>query len=352
MARTTKIRNVVLDEVSFVGKGDNPEAHVLLLKMKKDPTEESIVKLGKEYKGEKQEIVLKKWLEDNPTLIQKDDGDAVTFDEIKNDQELRNKLWDMCYTLESSISSIAMDDTVPDKTAMISQSVDQFKAAITAITKGGNEMPELKKAKEELAKAQEQVTTLTKSVEDITKENGTLKADLEKAKKDMKDMEDMKDGGADEDVEDANGNKVKKSVIFKSLPAAIQKEMEDNRKAIAKMQDDNLTREYISKAAGVELVGAASEIGPLLKTIAKTDVATADKVYDLFKTAQERIKEGDLLKEKGAGGGEGASALDKLNKRAAEYKAANAGVSIEKAFNIVFDTEHDLRKAYIEETRR
>jgi hypothetical protein len=351
MATINRLRNVKLNEISFVGKGDNPEAHVLLLKIKADPKGASIVALGKEYKGGKQDDVLKKWLTDNATLVSKDDGDAVTFADIQADKDLRDKVWQMCYTLEDSLSSIVHDDTVTDKTAMISQSIDQFKAAITAITKGEEDMPLVKMTKER-DEALEKNVTLTKTVTDLTTEVETLKAMSAEDKKKMKDMEDAKDGGADDTEEGPDGKKIKKSDIMKSLPESIQKEMKENREAIAKMQDNERTREYVGKAASCLLVGPADSVGDLLKTIAKHDPATADKVLELFKTANERIKEGDLLKETGKDAGDtGATAHDKIMAKAQVLKKTRPELSIEKAYTEVFDTDTDLRKQYEDERK-
>lgn len=333
----TRLRSVKLDEISFVGKGDNPEAHVLLLKMKKDPSV-SFVKLGKEYKNQElYNSLLKTWLADNSQLVTKEDGEACTFDDIMQDKALREQVWNLCWTLEDSLSSIIHDDTVADKTAMIQQSIDQFKAAITAITKGEPDMPELKKAKEDLAKAQETIAALEKEKGVLTEEVTSLKAAC--SDKDKK-MDEMKKS-SEEDP------------IFKGMPDAAVALIKEQRADIEKMKDENLTREYIGKAAAVDLIGPAAEIGPLLKTIAKHDSGSADKVFELFKTAQTRIAEGDLLKEKGTSGEtSGNTALDMLNKKAEEYVKEHPEVSKAKAFTIVYDTEHDLRKQYIEETRK
>lgn len=332
MARKQRLSNVSLDEISFVGKGDNPEAHIILMKGK--PEVHPLHKLTKTDPTEAKDKLLKEWFESGFRL----EKDALTFQQIQDNKEIKDKVWQMVWTLEDSISSIMCDEDVADKATMIQQSVDEFKTAITPITKGEKDMSvELKKAQDELKAAQEQVATLTKSVEDITKENETLKADC--AAKDKK-AEEMAAQMKKEDGEDP---------IYKGLPEAVVKKMKDDSARIEKMEDDNLNREYISKAAAVELVGKAEEIGPMLKTIAKTDPTLADKLFGILKTADARIKEGDLLKEKGAGGGGGeVTAYDKLQKKAQEYKAANSGVTIEKAFTIVFDAAEnaDLRKQY------
>jgi hypothetical protein len=323
----TSIRNVKLDEVSFVGKGDNPEAHIILLKKKPE-----VHPLHKESKDTPVDNLLKQWFETGFRL----EKDALTFQQIQDNREIKDKVWGMVWTLEDSISSIMCDDDVADKAAMIQQSVDEFKAAITPITKGEQDMNvELKKAQDDLAAAQ---VELTKAQEEMA----TLKAAC--ASKD-EEAEKLKTQMKKEEGEDP---------IYKGLPEAVVAIMKSDRERISKMEDENLNREYISKAAAVEHVGSAVEIGPLLKTIAKFDTATADKVFDLLKTADARIKEGDLLKEHGKEDVEaGNTPLAKLNKKATDYKAAHPEVSFEKAFTIVFDAPEndDLRKQYSNESR-
>lgn len=336
MAKINRLRGVRLNEISFVGKGDNPEANVLLLKMKQEP-DASIVHAGKECKGKKQEAALKKWLEENAGLVKKDDGDALTFEDIQNDKMLRDQVWGMCWTLEDSLGSILRDDSVTDKTAMIQQSIDQFKAAITAITKGEKTMDvELKKAQDELKAEQEKTAALEKQVETVTKENEALKASV--AGKDEEIAKLKKPEGEDD--------------IYKGLPEGVVKKMKEDSATIAKMQDNELTREYVGKAASVSLVGPTDTVGDLLKSIAKTDPALADKVYEIFKTANERIKEGDLLKESGKDdkGATGTTAHEKILAKAEELRKSRPELTIEKAYTEIFDTDAELRKQY--ETER
>lgn len=240
MAR--RLRSVKLDEISFVGKGDNPEAHVLLLKVKQDQPEVNNDKKGDSNMDEK----LKKELEDKIAALEKEKADLILEKE----------------TLEKACS-------------------EKDKALDEAKAKG------------------------VKKEEDI----------------------------------------------YKGLPEAVLKEMEDNRARIAKMEDDNITREYVAKAAEVTLVGKADEIGDMLKTVAKIDAALADKILTVFKTAQARIKEGNLLKEVGkeTGGDSGTSAYDKIIAKAAELRKATPALTEAQAFTKVYDSDADLREQYLKE---
>ena len=333
MAR--KLRSVKLDEISFVGKGDNPEAHVLLLKIKADPTESSILKAGKDSPSDE---VLKVWVEANPSYFVKDDGEAVTFAEIAQDRELRDKIWSMCYMLEESLGSIVRDDSCTDKASKIQSSIDEFKAAVTAITKGENEMtPEeiaaLKKAKEDA----------DANIAELTKELDTLKACAADDKKKMDALEaaKLKKEADEEDV-------------LKGLPEAIVKEIKENRDRISKMEDEASTREYVAKAAEVTLIGKADEVGDLLKSIAKHSTDLAGKVFGLFQTASARIAEGDLLKEAGKNTNDdstGATAYDKIVAKAAELRKSHPELTEAKAFTKVYDEDTELRTAYLNERK-
>jgi hypothetical protein len=89
-----------------------------------------------------------------------------------------------------------------------------------------------------------------------------------------------------------------------------------------------------------------------LKTIAKHDPKAAGQVLDLFKTANARISEGDLLKEKGDNTNTGsATAYDKLVAKAADLRKSNPALSDAQAFTKAYDTEHDLRAQYEDERK-
>jgi len=327
MAR--RLRSVKLDEISFVGKGDNPEAHILLLKMKKDPTEASISECPKIYKDDEgKKDLLTKWFA-NTKLFKEDE--AVTFNELIQDRKLRDEIWNLVWTLEESLGSIVRDSDVADKTAMIQESIDQFKTAITNIAKGDSNMDE--KLKKEM---EDKLADLEKQNADLIKE----KADLEKAcsEKD-KELESMKAGVKKEDD------------VYKGLPESVMKEIEDNRARIAKMEDDNLTREFVAKAAEVNLVGKADEVGDMLKAIAKTDSALADKVLGVLKTAHARINESGLFTEIGKENPSGAvtSAYDKIAAKAAELRKTSPALTEAQAFTKVYDSDSELREQYLKE---
>lgn len=334
----SKLRNVKLNEISFVGKGDNPEADVVLLKMR--PKGDGSILKGKDESVEVQNSALEKWMNGNRSLLTKDDGEAMTFEELANDRELRDKLWQMCYMLEDSLSSITHDDSVTDKASLIQTSIEQFKTAVTNLTKGEETMDA--KLKKEL---EDKVTELEKSNAELTATVETLKADATCPECGAS----IKKGSCEKGC-----GKVKKSDdedIYKGLPEGIVKKMKEDSTTIAKMQDESLTREFVAKAAEVTLVGKADVVGDVLKSIAKHSTVLANQVLDLFKTASARIAEGDLLKEAGSSnsGSTTVTAYDKIVAKAVELRKACPELSEAKAFTKVYDSDEELRTAYLKE---
>jgi len=63
--------------------------------------------------------------------IAKADGEAESYAEVSAEEELMSKLWKMFWNLQDALMSIIKDDTVTDKVAPITQSIDQFKGDFT-----------------------------------------------------------------------------------------------------------------------------------------------------------------------------------------------------------------------------
>jgi hypothetical protein len=343
MARTKgpthKLSGVQLNEISLVGAGDNPEAHVLLLKIKADDGKNAVTSFSKAYKGGKQDAALKKWFDGAGAILK----DAMTFQQIIDNQEIKSKVWTLVYTLEDSISSIMNDSDVTDKASMIQQSVDEFKAAITPIAKGGVEMPaELKK----------QLEATEAKVLKLEGEKTALETEVASLKAAPKVGEKCPTCGATSTKKSDDIDKSQLSeAVLKRLDAQ-DAEIEKNRKENEVLKEAELSREYIAKGVEVAAVGAGDEIGTLLKSIAKLDSTLAGKVFDVLKSADAKIRTGGLFIEIGKESGtEGAKAYDKIVAKAAELRKTCPELSDAQAFTKVYDTDHELRKQHIAETR-
>lgn len=100
----SKLKDLQVTKVDFVDAGANPEANIVLFKRKEEIA-----------KG----------------------AEATTFGEKMVERQLRrtcDEIWDYCYALEESLTSILRDQDVPveNKPTLMSQSYSEFAAAVTA----------------------------------------------------------------------------------------------------------------------------------------------------------------------------------------------------------------------------
>lgn len=338
MART-KLKNVKLNEVSFVGKGDNKGAHILLVK--NHPSK--IVALGKEYKGKDKAALLKEWIEEETSKVDTlfKEEEVALFADLLSDKTIRDQVWSMVWMLEDSICNIMCDESGKDKGTLIATTVDQFKEAITSLTKnnpeGGEE--DMKKTVEELEK---ELEVVTKERDDLKKANETLTGEKSALEKER---DDLKKAQAPEDNIDKS-----------ALPENVRKHLEEqerinkeNADAIALMKEEAITKDCESIAKEIPSISAEGvDVVKTLATLKKSHPDLFKSVHGLLKTADARIKEGGLFKEKGAGSDPnvGATAYDQLVAKAKALQGATPGLSFEKAFDKVYGQEHDLRKQY------
>ena len=107
-----KLSKVELEEVSFVGAGDNPEAHVVLLK---------------EKVPEKVKEVIKCFV----------DKEMKTFNEIVMEQKVIDMLYEYKWAWSDAFWSIIDDEEVTDKKGAVAQVTEEFLTALNNITKKG-----------------------------------------------------------------------------------------------------------------------------------------------------------------------------------------------------------------------
>lgn len=180
-----------------------------------------------------------------------------------------------------------------------------------------------------------EVDDLTKSVEDLTEE----KATVEKA------LADAEANGLIVKSEDEQRN----ALLAKADPAVralIEKAEKDAKDAseIAKAERDaRLTREYISKAQSLPMLGESAEnLGGLLRRVSESlspeDAATVEKV---LKTANEQIAKGNLFTEFGSGGGS-VTVSKSAEAAAAEIRKANPELTEDMALAKAYETNPDL----------
>ena len=340
-APKTRLKNVALNEVSFVDAGDNPEAHILLLKMKPGPVE-SVANLRKDYKGDRVEV-LQGWAKARPQAITKEV--AAMFNEILQNQTIRNKIWDMVWSLEDSISSIMGDDKVTSKGEVIAQTVDQFRESITALTKGEGTMPaELKKQLEE---AQNKVKQLEDDNKALTTKNTELEGSITNLTEEVNKLK------GDKGTADTTIDKSKLSPEVAAFIEKQEKESEQNRQMIEKMQDETLTATMVAKAAAIPHIGESAELTKTLKKLHKMDPEVGEAVFGLLKKADAAIRHSKLLAETGeeSTSEDGTTAVDLINKEASELVKANPSMTHEAAFAQVYRTNTELAKRYRRENK-
>lgn len=144
----TKLKDLEVNEVSLVDAGANQHAHVKLYKRHdpkapagEQPPQEQPAKSGLRKLFSAIGKALNVSQEDIDSAVS-DIEKADTFAEKMEERKLRrisDEIWDVCFALESSLSSIIHDDDVVDRAGMMNQSVDEFTKTIkTLITSWAN----------------------------------------------------------------------------------------------------------------------------------------------------------------------------------------------------------------------
>lgn len=130
--KTTKLTNLKLTSVDLVQRGANPDADICLFKSAgadDDQQEERIIKrLFELFKN----TFTSSTAEDDKTITDAVEKDAVTFGEIKTSQETLDSLWKYIRAFDDSISSISHDNEIDSsvKAEMLETSLTQFCTAI------------------------------------------------------------------------------------------------------------------------------------------------------------------------------------------------------------------------------
>lgn len=399
MAKKCNLKDIILDEVSVVGKGANGKAKIMLMKgMTKreggedfpasafayvpDPEKPSTWKLrlwdslsekattaqvgravaamGKGFRGNKVSIpdadiagvkkkVLAAWLKVNSGKTREDAPDVIkifkfmdegkTFDEIMDKREFQDKVWDMVWMFEDSVRSIMNDENVENKAEMINESASQFQSKLITLLKGEN-MGDLEKVTKERDTLQGQCDTFTKEVDDLKKKLAEAVAKLADLNK-KNDVE-KKDDDINKD----------------ELPEGIRKRFEylekkdkDNQEMISKLLEEKENNVFIKKAAVFKnLTVVPDEFGPLLNKISKAlPEGDFEKLMAVFTSANEVIGKGKLFEEEGTAGDTGGDALKKMDTLASEIMKADPTITKEKAFIKVMEQNPELYNQYLDE---
>lgn len=395
MSKKNRIFDIVLDEVSLVDKGANQGAHVILMKRDEafnkqatkreegedfpakafayvpDPEKPStwklrlwdsiaeketaaqvgraVAALGPGFRGQRVQIpsedlpavknkVLAAWLKvnegktraDAPAALTK--SEAVSFMELMQLKEIREKLFDIVCTFEQASSSILHDDELPaaEKKDKLVESAAQFQAALGQLSKSQKEV-NMDKQKELEARNAE-----------LEASNADLQKQLDEVKKKL------------EAFEKSSGHKKSTDPLAKameSLPENVRKSIEDLQNSnkelsadVQKMREDADKKFWKSKAETIS-IGKMDDTTELLQKIAKHDVDLADQVYDILAKASAAVEESKSLFDEIGKQGSSDSAYGKLMAKAREM-AEKDGITVDQAFSKVYTMDHELRKQY------
>lgn len=213
---------------------------------------------------------------------------------------------------------------------------------------------------EEVKKQMDELVELNKQLlaqnEELKKSNAQLQSDVD-------DLLAKGEDGAECKMEDGSsgmmkGGKCVAKIDKAAVPESVQKvldaqaeEIKKSRDTIAKLQEKEELREWVSKAASYpNLPIKAEELGPILKSAAGIMSPEHFKELDrVLKAGDAACKELTKMTGNRGGGGE-ETAYDKLS-GLAKQEQEKSGVTFEKAFEKVSKQHPDLMKKHGEEQR-
>lgn len=255
----TKLTHLDVNEVSMVDAGANQHAHVMLYKNRdgkvpedteqQEPAKSGLRKLfsaiGKALNVSQEDV------DSAMDSIEK----ADTFSQKMEERKLRrisDEIWDVCYALESSLSSIMRDEEVADKAGMMNQSVDEFTVAIKVLITSwaAGKSAQIAKSADGITveHMQETAERLEGMIEKAS--GGQAKAGREEPKEEPKGKDTLPDGTVED--ESAKGGKTQKN-LEGGIPD--MKFNEANMTAADKLAFEYLKKNYGIDDGGVEGAG-------------------------------------------------------------------------------------------------
>ena len=242
----TKLKDLKITSTDLVEQGANPDAHIRLFKRRDapeaDPPPETLLQKAI---AALQAVFGKHNHADNDSSVAKD---AKTFDEEMERERLRRvscQMWDFCYALSDSLSSIIFDGekSEDDKRGMMNTSLDEFAETLrNAIPMwAAGDKVEIEGDGNVVAKSAAQQAAMDELLGRYAKAEGDGEGD------DPEEDDDGQDDPEDGDVAAGKGNNTKKSATGQ------QKEETDTMKIDkSKMTPEELASlEAIEKKYGV-----------------------------------------------------------------------------------------------------
>ena len=339
----TKLTDIDVEEVSFVDKGANKGAKILLFKAGEPPTLETVV-----TKYAEQMIIGK--------AVSFDDALATleAFEEVREIEQEFNRMFE---ALHRSINSVIADPEISAKRKQIEGRVKQFldevkqrakvaKAADNDLTRsdaGNTNREDTHMTPQELEKKfgdqETKITELTKRAEAAEQKLVTAEAEVKKAKE---------TANTDPDAE------LKKKLA--ALPEDVRKQFEDVRKDNTDLRkrvdaaEDAVQIAEFTKRAAAEistLPGTVEAKARVLRLVSKFEEADQKAAFEMLKAGEQHAKL--VLAEKGATGTVEGSAYTELEKKAREIAKAE-NVTFEKGLDLATERHPELYRQYKAET--
>ncbi len=365
----SKLKDLKITKVDFVEAGANPEANILLFKSKEgEPGEEPIDK-GQEG-GEKEDGIVKKFLSAIAKALGVGDekvGEALeeiskgyeasTFGEKMEERKKRrvtSEIWDVCFALEESMSSIILDNEAAEKQELLETSLDQFAEALKELIPNwaaGQETKKISKAATEMTKerlevvkeARQKLDDIIAKAEPEPKEPEEEPGAVEKNQESKGDEEDMKidkskltaeelemleaiekKAGIAEEPETKEPEGLEKGLegtgqepegeeedIYKGLHPAVKEELTRLRKAADAAED----RELMEVAKKYEIIGKkADELVPVFKTLKAAGGDAYNQMIAVLDGSVDAIEKSGVFEEigkKGHGESDAWAAIEK-----------------------------------------
>lgn len=390
----TKLKNLRVTSVSFVDKGANPRADILLRKGTEtqrnasDPVDDSrseLINLLKRFmKG------MKCGKEISEEEIEKEATSFADQMYASSVEDIQQEMWDVMYALRQSFSSILMDTSLEStaKGAAMAASLNQFNTAVggyisrwsqgktardgvkaeadsTAVAMMRSDQERLgeliEKAKEE--NLGNPMPHIAPETEPGTK-GETESMNIDKSKMTAEDLKVfealiMKYASDPDPDKPKPGNDVAKNnqdpepaptsepAIEPDILKALKAQIKANNDAIEKMKEDALTSGMEAVAGKYELIGKKKEeLVPVLKAMKKAGDEVFKAYIDALDAEYDMQKNSGLLDEIGkstSGGKTGGDPNRKWIAKAQELLKSNPGMTLAKAMDQVALEDDELR---------
>lgn len=384
----TKLKNLRVTSVSFVDKGANPRADILITKNQGQSAAVSAPS-GDTSRDDAQLGILKrfmKWLKRGEEISEEEiEKEATSFSaqmHAADVEDVQSEIWDVTYALRQSLDSILTDTSLDSiaKEAAMSASLSQFGTAaggfITKWSQGQTANPGEKAPAESSVVAmmrldQERLGALIEKAEAAAPEpespepkGETLMNGIDKSKmtpEDLASFEALIKKYAVEPEPDHLGDdpgvakaaepklvetEVPETPIEPEIVKALKAQIEETKASIAKMQDEALTNEMANVAKKYEVIGKKGEdLIPVLKSMKKAGDVVYNAYIEALDAEYDVQKSTGIMTEigKSTSGSVSGDPTQRWIAKAQELRKSNPNLTMAKAMDQVALEDDELR---------